>query len=127
MKTQHTEVKSSNISIDSISAGELLSTESGAPDTETQAALDDLNHEHLKSLQQDRKMREAYADKIFNLVKAWLIAVGVFLAISGFGNAFNFFTIEASVLTTLVGGTTLGVVGLFATVAKYLFNEKQIK
>lgn len=128
MNSKDTDVKTPDISIDSISAGELLPKNTNhSPDLETQAALNDFEREHLRGLQQDRQMRVDYAGKIFSLVKIWLISVGSILMLSGFGKACGFFTLEASVLTTLVGGTTLGVVGLFATVAKYLFNEKQIK
>jgi len=128
VKTLDKDINTPKIDIDSISAGELLPKNSNnSPDPETQAALNDFEREHLRGLQQDRKMRGDYAGKIFSLVKVWLISVGLFLILSGFGKAYGFFTLEASVLTTLVGGTTLGVVGLFATVAKYLFNEKQIK
>ena len=127
MSNTDTEVESKPLGIESISAGKLLPKTSTSPDEETQAGLNELDHEKLKSAQQDRAMRKSYADKIFSLVKWWLGSVGVFLLLSGFGKACGFFIMEASVLTTLVGGTTLGVVGLFATVAKYLFNEKQIK
>ncbi len=128
MSTQNTEVENPDIRLAPIFAGQLQPA--GAPDSETQAATEVLilkvKQEHSDGLMQDRNMRKEYADKIYVLVKIWLIAVGVGLLLGGFGQAYDFFALDDSVLVTLVGGTTLGVIGLFATVAKYLFNEKRI-
>lgn len=76
--------------------------------------------EIIRNLQQDRKERKRYANKIFALVALYLVCVGFILSASGLGSAH--FSLSDSVLLTLLGTTTANVLGTFFFVANYLFK-----
>ncbi|MDX9702374.1 MAG: hypothetical protein RBU23_04935 [Candidatus Auribacterota bacterium] len=82
-----------------------------------------LEREDLRDRKQIREQRKKYADKVFNLIKWWLIFIGVVLVIQGtisFWWTREFFS--DAVLLAIIGGTTANVLGLFALVLKFLFN-----
>ncbi len=68
--------------------------------------------------------RTEYAEKVFLLVKRWLIAVFLILAIQGMFHAFwEKSPLSDQVLMALIGGTTLNVIGIFTIVANFLFPK----
>ena len=77
--------------------------------------------EELDSKRQDRIQRKEYANKIFNLLRIYLLAVFVILCCNGF----NFFSLKDPVLIAIVTTTTANVIGIFYFVAKYLFHTKE--
>ena len=84
--------------------------------------------EHERQLQQirdsvqDRKERKKYANRLFVLIAVWLAVIGVVVVMDGLVAAP--FKLSATVLATLIGSTTVSVLGLFAIVAKYLFPTR---
>lgn len=99
-------------------------------EAEKKYALDQLaynkkrNNLELQSLQQDIEERRKYAHRIFNLVSLWLWIVALVILLHGFGNNHGLFKLSDSILVTIVGGTTINVLGLFAIVANYLFPKQ---
>lgn len=77
--------------------------------------------EELDSKRQDRIQRKEYANKIFNLLRIYLLAVFFILCCNGF----NFFSLKDPVLIAIVTTTTANVIGIFYFVAKYLFHTKE--
>lgn len=73
----------------------------------------------IKTEDQDREERLKYGDRAFYLVVSWLIAVGVVVVLHGFKVCG--FSLSDPVLVTLVGSTTVSVIGIFLIVANYLF------
>jgi len=84
----------------------------------------DLRIEHLEGLRQDRREREKYADKIFNLVTRWLYGIMALIILCSLDRAVPCFHLSDTVILAIIGGTTVTVLGLFAIVAKYLFPKK---
>lgn len=100
-----------------------------------QAELADSSHEAEKKslaikrlqakiadLDQDRDQRRTYANRLFWLVAVWLVVIGLIVLLHGFSHVP--FTLSGAVLTTLIGSTTVSVLGLFAIVANYLFPKR---
>jgi len=73
-----------------------------------------------KSLIQDIGQRREFGIRIYWLVVFWILGILVLLAVQGFG-VFEF-DLSEKVLITLIGGTTLNVLGIFVIVAKYFFR-----
>ena len=73
-------------------------------------------------LGQDIRERKKYADRIFVIMSIWLATT--MLIVLCHGNKTNNFNLSGDVLMTLLGGTTLNVLGLFAIVANYLFPKQ---
>ncbi len=76
----------------------------------------------VDNLVQDREQRKTYANRLFGLVVVWLIVTGVVILLHGF--TFFPFKLSVAVFTTLIGSTTVSVLGLFAIVANYLFPKR---
>lgn len=64
--------------------------------------------------------RKKYASRLFWLSVVWLIFIGVYLALAGFG----VLKTADSVLIALISTTTANVLGLFYIVARWLFPNK---
>lgn len=79
--------------------------------------------EEIKDKQQDREQRKAFADKIFNFVIWYLLAV--FLLLFFTGSSMFKFTLSESILLALLGSTAISIIGVFNLVAKYLFPPKE--
>jgi hypothetical protein len=79
-----------------------------------------------QQLDQDRKERERYADRIYNIVIAWLATVGSILVLQGFGRLGNLppFELAPTVMITAIGSTTASIIGIFIIVARHLFPPK---
>lgn len=99
------------------------------PDQKTQRELDDLNKQRLiaelEGLRQDITERKAYADKIFKLICWWLVVLATILVAQGFGSFNHIFSLPDAVLVTLVGTTTVSILGIFVVVANYLFYRSK--
>ncbi len=76
----------------------------------------------LESLKQDIEHRKLYSGRIFMFVSVWVLLV--MFAVFAQGWSFGQFQLSDKVLMTLIGGTTVNVLGLFAIVANYLFPKK---
>ena len=79
--------------------------------------------QEIKSQQLDITQREEYAKLIYKLIMWWLVAILGIVLLQGFGSICGFFSISDKVLITLIGGTTINVLGLFAIVANYIFRK----
>ena len=75
----------------------------------------------LKSKEQDIDMRREYADKtsLFVCIYMCFVFFLIFLSCSP-----STFQMSDTVLITLLGTTTINVIGLFAIVMNYLFPKK---
>lgn len=117
--------------LDQIAIGETQPP--SAPDTQTAQEEEDLiktayalQLKRLKilndGLKQDRKERRKYAERIFLLIVGWVFAILFIIIFKGFGSYYNF-ELSDKVLITLIGGTTINVLGIFIIVANYLFKQ----
>jgi len=70
----------------------------------------------LVGLIQDIGQRKEFGNKIYWLVVFWILGILVLLASQGFG-VFEF-NLSDKVLITLIGGTTLNVLGIFVIIIK---------
>jgi uncharacterized membrane protein len=75
----------------------------------------------VQSKAQDIAMRKEYADKTFALVCIYMVCVFLLIILACSPALFN---MNDSVLITLLGTTTINVIGLFAIVMNYLFPKK---
>ena len=71
----------------------------------------------LESYRQDTKQRKEFSDKIFSFLVGWTIFVCSFIMLAGV----KVLDVGSEVLITLLGTTTVSIVGIFMAVAKYLF------
>jgi len=125
------ELPHDHLSVDDISEPELPSVEEAQEEFGAEFAEDErktkedyeneLLAETIQDRQQDREQRKEYADKLFILIKYWLIALLAVLLINGWG--ILWFELSDAVLLALVGGTTANVLGLFLIVLYYLFPK----
>ena len=76
----------------------------------------------LKQIDEIVSSRKAYADKIFDLVVWWLVALGVVVVLAGFKGKTNF-DLDSKIILALIGGTTLNVLGIFTIVTNFLFPK----
>lgn len=119
--------KNIKLGLDSISAPENVSE---IPDSQTQLESKTLESEELKArvakLNQDIKLRKKYSGKLYWLISIWLIAIFVLLLLQGFLGIMGYFNLSDKVLITIIGGTTINVLGLFAIVANYIFPKENV-
>lgn len=80
-----------------------------------------LKIEEYKGKKQDREQRKDFAGKIFNFLMWYMIIAGAILFLSG-AKIYGF-QLNDIILVTLLGTTTVNVIGLFIVVAKYLFPQ----
>ena len=114
----------------------VLSLDSILPPKETSETPDQKTAEELKTLEleeraarlaklnQDLELREKYSGKLFDLIKYWLAAIFLLLLLQGFVGVHGYFALSDKVLITIIGGTTINVLGLFAIVANYIFPKE---
>jgi len=104
-----------------------VSEETSLPDLEIDLGEHKLQYE-VDSLRQQlqesvdtHKLRIGYANKIFWLVCIWLafVVAGVFLE----GFPLSGFSLSDKVLIAFITSTTISVLGLFAIVAKWMFQQ----
>ena len=113
------------LSLDSILPPKEISE---TPDQKTAEELKTLELEEraarLAKLNQDLELREKYSGKLFDLIKYWLAAIFLLLLLQGFVGVHGYFALSDKVLITIIGGTTINVLGLFAIVANYIFPKE---
>ena len=95
--------------------------EVGLEDHKLQYEIDALRQE-LKESADNHQLRIDYANKIFILVCVWLGCVIAAVLLAGF-KSYDNFTLSDKVLITFITSTTINVLGLFAIVAKWLFQQ----
>ncbi len=119
--------KNNKLGLDSISAPENISE---IPDSQTELESKTLESEELKAriakLNQDIKLRKKYSGKLYWLISIWLIAIFALLLLQGFLGRTDVFMLSDKVLITIIGGTTINVLGLFAIVANYIFPKENV-
>jgi len=80
-------------------------------------------NENLASLKTDRRLRDIYARKVFGFVKCYITCVLIIF----FGYQFILVPLKSDVpiypIITLLGTTSVTVIGLLATVLRYLFHN----
>ncbi len=103
----------------------------------------------LKRDSDEHAWRNALLDRLFKLVKYWLIAVVAVVVLSGIGSSVSdkseipedwreflnrfssglliHFKLSDTVLITFISSTTVSVIGLFLVAAKWLFRSKQVE
>ena len=91
-------------------------------DETTKSLEDDRLKAEITNLVQDREQRKVYGNRLFWLVVIWLSVVGIILIAQGV--CIIPFKLSVTVATTMIGSTTVSVLGLFAIVANYLFPKK---
>lgn len=70
----------------------------------------------------NHRLRTKYANKIYFLVFIWFICVIAGVSLSGF-SSYTGFVLSDKVLIVFIATTTLNVLGLFAIVAKWMFQQ----
>lgn len=119
--------KNNKLGLDSISALEGISE---TPDSQTALESRTLESEELKArvakLNQDISLRKEYSGKLYRLISIWLIAMFALLLLQGFLGKTDVFMLSDKVLITIIGGTTINVLGLFAIVANYIFPKENV-
>ncbi|SEA74236.1 hypothetical protein [Nitrosospira multiformis] len=85
----------------------------------------DVLRQQLQENVDTHKLRKDYSHKIFILVCIWLGCVILGVLLSGF--CLWGFYLSDKVLITFIASTTFNVVGLFAIVAKWMFNQNNKK
>jgi len=73
----------------------------------------------VKQLKHVVKARKRYANKIYRTVSWWLLGVAVFLVLQAFGLS----KLSDKVMITVIGGTTVNILGILAIVANFLFPK----
>lgn len=93
------------------------------PDVKTKQEEQTLDLEkaslEVEGIRQDLEQRKNYADKIFTLVVVWLISILGLLIAQGMKGIY----LSENVLITIIGGTTVNVLGIFVIVANYIFHR----
>jgi hypothetical protein len=78
-------------------------------------------------LTQDIAERKKYAQLFFRLSCAWLVGITAILMLQGFGSLWKVpFKLSDSIVLTMIGSTTVNVLGILYIVAKYLFPNRVI-
>jgi hypothetical protein len=77
----------------------------------------------LKQHKSEHKQRVQYAEKIYKIVRNWLIIVVIIVSCSAIPSI-NF-QLSDNVLITLLTTSTATVLGLFITVLKYIFGRSE--
>ncbi len=99
------------------------------PDPETSKANEALKRAYNelvnRQLEQDITERKKYANRSFWLVVGWILAILAVVGLQGFSDKTGF-SISDNVLMTLIGGTTINILGIFIVVANYLFPKTNV-
>ena len=104
------------------------------PDAQAEAELDVFRERAKLTVmewQQDLEARKKYAKDVFKLVVSWLLAVLVVVLLDGFALEYAAFPLgfdlSDKVMMTLLGGTTVNVLGILAIVVRYLFPTRVVR
>jgi hypothetical protein len=119
---QATQADASPISVKDIGVGQPAQP---VADPQTEEELTDLRQKmqeaQLASFIQNTQERKRYAERIHRLAVGWVIALFVVIFLQG--SKLWGFQLPDSVLWTLVGSTTAGVLGMLGVVVAYLFKQ----
>lgn len=86
----------------------------------------------LQNFQQDIEARSEYANKLYRLIRWWLIGIGVLILLQGLTvdvpSRFKdylpiSFSLSDKVLIAILTGTTVNILGLFLVVARYFYKS----
>lgn len=75
----------------------------------------------IEGMEAEIKARSTYAGRIFWLAAGWLVGVAVILGLQGF-RWWSWQPLPDNVLIALVTGSTVGVLGILASVIAYIFR-----
>lgn len=104
------------------SALSALAIEKQSIEADKQSIEAERQREVLDGLVQDREQRKTYSKCLFWLICVWMGLILLIVFLHGFeGIPFRLTQTE---LVTLIGSTTINVIGLFAIVARYLFPKR---
>lgn len=78
--------------------------------------------EELAGKKQDRDQRKEFANKIFDFMCWYIIAVFAVIILKGI--TVNCFYVSDDIILALLGTTAVEVIGTFAFIARYLFGSK---
>ena len=82
----------------------------------------DRQREALAGLVQDREQRKKYSTRLFSLICVWIGLIVSIVFLHGCEEVP--FRLAQTEIVTLIGSTTLNVLGLFVIVARYLFPKR---
>lgn len=77
-----------------------------------------------ENMENDINLRKDFSEKIFNLVKHWLMGLALLLFLVGTGQFTKRFVLPDNVVFSLATTTTATILGMLTFVAKYLFQNK---
>lgn len=98
------------------------SVEHKSDESYKQQEIDHL-HAQTEDLKQMTQLRMDYANRVFTFLIIWSIGVGFVLIFSSSSFwIFNYFEIPNTVLSILVGSTTINAIGLVEIITKGLFK-----
>jgi hypothetical protein len=80
-------------------------------------------YEEIKDLRSFRRLRENYAFYCFLFLGIWCFAVFILIVIQGF--QLDIFHLSDVIMTTLLGSTTISVIGLVGFITQGLFSSKK--
>lgn len=107
----------------------LAKKEEIAYETSPQDFKEDLMKAQVDNLRQDMELRRTYSDRLFQILLGWLVFVGGMVVGAGTNLEIEIlgtqvsFELSDTVLSVLLGTTTLNVIGLFLVVARYIFPQ----
>jgi hypothetical protein len=114
--------KSSDLSL---KIEDAIKSQTNQPDGKTQADISSLDIQKFKveidNYKQNTGERKLYAKLIYRFTYVWCLSVAIVLLGVGFGKI----RLSDTVLTTILGCTTLNVFGFFYLVTQYLFNKNK--
>lgn len=83
---------------------------------------------HNIAIEQEIDHKDKYSKKAYKIVRRWLVFIPCLIIVNGLLKYFmSFLFISDTVMITLIGSTTISVVGLFAIILKGTFNSKLIE
>jgi hypothetical protein len=104
---------------------DVIKAQTNQPDEKTQADISFLEIQKLnveiENYKQNTGERKLYAKLIYRFTCLWCLCVGILLVACGL----SILHLSDTVLTTILGCTTLNVFGFFYLVTQYLFNKKK--
>ena len=92
------------------------------PDIKTLTEHSDFQNEQIERLKDDRNLRNKYSKRVYWFMLGWSVFVGLVTLLHGFGLCG--FQLPDIVMATLVGSTTISVLGLVGFVVKGLFPSR---
>lgn len=76
----------------------------------------------LKNYKQDTSLRKKFSWAIYRFLSFWMLFMLIIVIMAGYGHS-GYFVLSESVLVTLLGSTSVSVIGIFMVVARYFFPQ----